>query len=239
MRARADLPLASECGPLLKVVVMMRRAALPFMTVRSTSTDVDQRFWATHVLGELLLPEASNAILPRLFDEDVAVRRVARRAGQALAAAGAPGEPLKHSLANTMRNPEEPMQRRLLAIEALAEIRVPSIVPILIPALVDDSDGIIEAVRTALVVLTRQDLGRNPEVWEAWWELHRSENRIEWLIQSLTHDIPSIRRAAGDELKLVTREYFGYYDDLPPKERERAQARYAQWWKDEGQYRFR
>lgn len=239
LRARADLPPASECGPLLKVLVMMRRGSLPFMTVRSASTDVEQRFWSTHVLGELLLPEASNAILPRLFDDDVSVRRVARRAAQALAAAGAPGEPLKHSLAHTMHNADEPMQRRMLAIEALSDIRVPSVVPILIQALRDESDSIIEAARTALMIVTRQDLGRNPSVWTAWWEMHSKEHRVEWLIQSLTHEVPSIRRAAGDELKMLTREYFGYYDDLPPKERERAQARYVQWWKDEGQYRFR
>ena len=89
------------------------------------------------------------------------------------------------------------------------------------------------------MIVTRQDLGRNPSVWSAWWEMHANEHRVEWLIQSLTHEVPSIRRAAGDELKMLTREYFGYYDDLPPKERERAQARYVQWWRDEGQYRFR
>ena len=239
LRARADLPAASECGPLLKVVVMMRRASLPFMTVKSASADVEQRFWATHVLGELLLPEASNAILPRLFDEDVSVRRVARRAAQTLAAAGAPGEPLKHSLGHTMRSSEEAMQRRLLAIEALSDIRVPSVVPLLIAALYDPSDAIVEAARTALMIVSRQDLGRNPQVWTAWWELHQHENRVVWLIQSLTHETPSIRRAAADELKALTREYFGYYDDLPPRERERAQARYLQWWSDEGQYRFR
>jgi hypothetical protein len=37
-------------------------------------------------------------------------------------------------------------------------------------------------------------------------------------------------------VKLLTRRLFGYYDDLPPKERERAQVRYLQWWRDEGQY---
>ncbi len=239
LRARTDLPPASECGPLLKVLVMARRATLPFMTVRSSSSDTEHRFWATHVLGELMFAEASNAILPRLFDDDLSVRKVARRAAQALAAAGAPGEPLKHSLDHTMRSAEEPMQRRVLAIEALSEIRVPSVVPLLVGGLRDKSEAISEAARTALMIVTRQDLGRLPDVWTVWWEQHRDEHRVEWLIQALTHDTASIRRAAGDELKMLTREYFGYYDDLPPRERERAQQRYADWWREDGQYRFR
>jgi hypothetical protein len=52
------------------------------------------------------------------------------------------------------------------------------------------------------------------------------------------HDQPPVRRASGDELKLVTKEYFGYYDDLPKRERERAQALYRSWWEREGRQRF-
>jgi hypothetical protein len=239
LRSRADIPPASECGPLLKVVGVLRRAALPFVTVRSASSDLEQRFWATHILGELLYPEASSAILPRLFDDDVAVRRVARRTAQALVAAGAPGEPLTQSLDHTMRNAEEPMHRRLLAVEALVDIRVPLVVPILIGGLRDPSDTVVEAARTGLIVVARQDLGRIADVWHAWWVAHKDQHRIEWLIDALTHETHSIRRAAGEELKLLTREYFGYYDDLPPRERERAQERYRQWWSDDGMYRFR
>jgi hypothetical protein len=209
------------------------------MTVRSASPDVEQRFWATHVLGELLFAESSNAVLPRLFDDDVSVRRVARRAAQVLVSAGAPGEPIKTSLENTLQSQDEPMHRRLLAIEALADIRVPAVVPVLVSALADPSDGIVEGARTALIVVTRQDLGRIPDVWRHWWESHQGHHRIEWLIHALTHESASIRRAAGDELKLITREYFGYYDDLPPRERERAQERYLAWWRDEGRYKFR
>lgn len=238
-KARENIPPASECGPLLKILVTLRRHTLPFMTVRSASPDVEQRFWATHVLGELLFPESSNAVLPRLFDDDVSVRRVARRAAQALVSAGQPGEPIKRSMENTLQTQDEPMHRRLLAIEAFADIRVPAVVPPLISALADPSDAIVEGGRTALIVVTRQDLGRIADVWRHWWEAHQHEHRIEWLIQALTHESSSIRRAAGDELKLITREYFGYYDDLPPRERERAQERYLVWWRDEGRYKFR
>ena len=48
-----------------------------------------------------------------------------------------------------------------------------------------------------------------------------------------------IRRAAGDELKSTTKEYFGYYDDLPVAERQKAQNRYREWWENKGKARFR
>jgi hypothetical protein len=48
-----------------------------------------------------------------------------------------------------------------------------------------------------------------------------------------------MRRAAAEELKAVTKEFFGYYEDLPKRERERAQQRYRDWWRSEGRARFR
>ncbi len=238
-RLRDQLPSASDCGPLLKLLVMLRRHALGFMTVRSTSPDVEQRFWATHVLGELSYPEASPAVLPRLFDDDVMVRRVARRAATSLVGAGAPGEPLRTSLENMIKSQDEPVHRRVLAIEAMGEIRSGQMIPVLVAALSDPSEDVVEAARCSLMLIARQDLGTSARSWEAWWLLNRERHRIEWLIDALTNDAASMRRAAGDELKQITKEYFGYYDDLPPRERERAQQKYREWWNDEGQFRFR
>jgi hypothetical protein len=72
-----------------------------------------------------------------------------------------------------------------------------------------------------------------------WWEQNALRHRVEWLIDALTHEVSEIRRAAGEELKSVTREYFGYNADLPPRDRERAQQRYRDWWVTEGKTRFR
>jgi hypothetical protein len=58
------------------------------------------------------------------------------------------------------------------------------------------------------------------------------------LIDALEAETPGIRRAAGDELKTLTQETFGYYDDLPKRERERAQQRFRDWWASEGRARF-
>jgi hypothetical protein len=72
-----------------------------------------------------------------------------------------------------------------------------------------------------------------------WWELNSSRHRLEWLIDALIHEVSEIRRAAGEELRALSKEYFGYASDLPPRDRERAQQRYRDWWVTEGRTRFR
>jgi hypothetical protein len=250
-RARGELPAASQCGPILELVVAIRRPALPFVSVRSSAQDPDVRFWATHVLGELRYPEAATVLVPRLFDDDAQVRRIARRSAAALVSAGAAGGPILKGLEDITRNPDQPLPHRVLAIETMGEIRSGSVVPPLLGALEDASaametgkplphgvEEVAEAARRALLLITRQDFGRDVWRWQEWWARNGGRHRIEWLIDALMHDQPSLRRAAGDELKLLTKEYFGYYDDLPKRERERAQSLYRAWWDREGRARF-
>ncbi|WP_437727938.1 hypothetical protein [Sorangium sp. So ce861] len=230
---------ASQCGPLLELIVAIRRPALPFMTVRSASPDPEVRFWATHVLGELPYPEAANALLPRLFDDNIAVRRIAVRSAALLIAAPPAGGPILQGLDHIARDREESPARRLTAIDTMSEIRSGSSVPALVSALSDPHDAIVEAAARALTAITREDLGRDARKWMAWWSRNGERHRIEWIIDALTHEKPAIRRAAIDELKGITREYFGYYEDLPRQEREAAQERYRAWWVSEGRSRFR
>ena len=108
----------------------------------------------------------------------------------------------------------------------------------MIQLLEDPDREVSNGARWSLMVLARQDYGTDRTAWTRFWEQNRNRHRIEWLIDSLTHPSRDIRRAAGDELKSVTREYFGYYDDLPEAERTRAQTRYREWWDAEGRRRF-
>ncbi len=237
-RARDQLPAASQCGPILEIVVAIRRPALPFISVRASAVDPEVRFWATHVLGELRYPEAATVLVPRLFDDDAGVRRIARRSATALVAAGAPGEPILLGLDNITRNADHPSSHRILAIETMGEIRSGAMVPALIAVLEGRAEDVADAARRALLLITRQDHARDARRWHEWWSRNSTRNRIEWLMDALMHEQPSLRRAAGDELKLITKEYFGYYDDLPKKERERAQSLYRTWWEREGKQRF-
>lgn len=236
-RARAELPPASQCGPLLDLVVKIGKPALPFVTVRSASADVEVRFWATHVLGEIKLPEAASSLLPRLFDDESGVRRIARRSAAALVSARA-GESLLKGLEHIAQSRDEPIGHRVLAIETMGEIRAAQLVPVLIHVLQDASGEIADAARRALLLITRQDFGKDTALWRTWWSENEGRHRIEWLMDALMHDQPSLRRAAGDELKQITKEYFGYYDDLPKKDRERAQGLYRAWWDREGRRKF-
>ena len=237
-RARDQLPAASQCGPILEILVAIRRPSLPFISVRASALDPEVRFWATHVLGELRYPEAATVLVPRLFDDDAGVRRIARRSATALVAAGAPGEPILLGLDNITRNADHPSSHRILAIETMGEIRSGAMVPALIAVLEGRADDVADAARRALLLITRQDHARDARRWHEWWSRNAARHRVEWLMDALMHDQPSLRRAAGDELKLITKEYFGYYDDLPKKERERAQSLYRTWWEREGKQRF-
>jgi hypothetical protein len=86
--------------------------------------------------------------------------------------------------------------------------------------------------------VTRQGFGRDKTAWEAWWKDNGARHRIEWLIDALMSEDAEIRRAAGEELKAITKEYFGYYDDLSRGERLKAQKRYKDWWENTGKARF-
>ena len=60
--------------------------------MRSADTDVDVRFWATYLLGELAYADAGTALLPRLFDENPTVRRIAVRSARSLVSGGTDGK---------------------------------------------------------------------------------------------------------------------------------------------------
>jgi hypothetical protein len=232
-------PRASDCGPLLKVLARIGPKAASMVAVRASDTDPAIRAWATRLLGEMPSADAAEAVALRFLDQDIEVRRAALAAGRMLHSHPAASESLSNSLSDVLADPAKTDEVRHMAIEAIADLREARAVPGLIRALESGSNEIRRSAHWALVVLTRQDFKDDPAFWEAWWLENSARHRIEWLIDALMHAEQEIRRAAGDELKSSTKEYFGYYDDLSPRERERAQGRYRDWWNSKGKLRFR
>ena len=230
----AVLPRVAECGPVIRLIASQRRTALPFVLSHVQGADAEARFWATYLLTELVYPDAIDAAIARTFDEDARVRRVARAAARALAEAHP--QPVVERLGEIANT--QSVVRRVQAIEALGETREPLAVPVLMPLLEDDVEDVAVAARAALVIITQQDFARDTEKWLGWWGENRGRHRLEWLIDSLMHEQRALRGSASDELRTITKEYFAYYDDLPKRERERAQSRYREWWENVGRVRF-
>lgn len=234
--ATGVLPPVRECGPILRLVATQRRTALPFVLAQVNEDDPDRRFWSTYLLSELVYPDAIDAAVDRVFDTDPRVRRAAKLAARALAEAHP--TPVVERLAAVATDTGEPLARRVMAIEAMGESREPSAIASLIPLLHDIAAEIVLPARQALMLIARQDFGVEATKWTTWWTANKDRHRLEWLIDALMHDQAALRAAASEELKTITKEYFGYYDDLPKRERERAKERYREWWNNVGRVRF-
>ena len=230
-------PRVSECGPILRLIAGQRRVALPFVLARSEDNDTEIRFWATYLMTELAYAEAIPAVVARLFDDSKRVRRAARLVAHVVSETAAAA--LVAELDRIVRDPKASSARRVVTLDALGELRDRLVIPVLLAPLSDEDEEVGLAARKALLLVSRQDFGRDMKKWLTWWQANAARHRIEWLIDALTHEIPAHRRAAGQELKALTEQYFGYYDDLPKKDREKVQQKYREWWKTEGQARFR
>jgi hypothetical protein len=226
-------PPASECGPILALVVRARRRALPYLLGWLADPDAERRGWAAHALCEMPALEALPALRARRQDPDAGVRASATRALEAIIKAF--GTSVVDALARF--HPEATPEQRAEALRAMGDAGEPATVQDLIRGLDDDDDRVGAVAHEALVRVTLQDFGRQPQPWLEWWEFNRGRHRIEWLIDALVHNAPEIRRAAGEDLRAQSRQYFAYSPDLPPRERERAQQRYRDWWITEGRSR--
>ncbi len=229
---------ASSCGPVLKALVRIGTGAVPFLVVRSADGDPTTRSWATRLLGELPTVESARAVAKRLVDANSEVRRSALAACRMLQSDPQARAEIRDHLSELAWDPDKPADTRHGAIEALADIRDAQAVPVFIRLLSDKNRDIVKSAHWALMVLSRQDFGQEALVWNEWWQKNRARHRIEWLMDALMHENADMRRTAGDELKSLTKEYFGYYDDLPKKERARAQQRYRDWWESKGKALF-
>jgi hypothetical protein len=148
------------------------------------------------------------------------------------------GRPRVRQLADKLRaDLQGPPERGVLAAAALGELRDAQAVPALIAAL-EAPPSVARTAARALVEIAQQDFGQNRKRWLAWWEHHKSTDRVAWLLEGLSHRSQEIRFSSSEELRLITGEYFGYHFDLPKREREEAKERWQAWWYQSGHARL-
>ncbi len=228
---------ASECGPLLSALANIGSPAAADITTFSSSEDDHVRRWATLLLGELPSPEACRAVVRRLGDEAPRVHQAALDAARLLLRSSSAAL-FRQALFEVAESDETPTNLRLRTLEHVAKLHDGASVPRLIQMLDQGPEPARHKVLWALTVITRQDFGPRPADWQPWWEDHRGEHRLQWMIAALEHDDIRLRKAAADELRREVREDFGYRADASPEERASATSRYRHWWDTVGAERF-
>jgi hypothetical protein len=228
---RGPIPPLAEHGPLLTVLARLGQAALGSLLARMNDSSLEVRYYATLAAGELKLPAVISSLAQRLLDPDAGVRHVAIQA-----LAQFPPSPelrtLTESLRGELPGPEAIRQR--YASEALGVLRdVPS-VPRLIELVKHPDSAVVTAARRALIDITKQDFGTSRWRWRGWWDRHRHEPRVEWMLEGLGHAEAEVRMSASEELRGMSTEYFGYHFDLPKREREEARRKWVDWWRQHG-----
>lgn len=233
----AKLPAMSDSGPLLRLVVTFRHAAVPRLIETLDDPDPDRRYCALLCLGEVAHPSAISRLIPALLAGETSTRDAALtvlksyRRFTEFSSVG-------RSLRTLLRDVRAPTDQRVHAARALAEFRDIDSVPVLIASLADPDNTVVTAVHRALVDITRQDFGNGVTSWSDWWQHAQHRHRIEWLIDALLSTDAALRHEASEELKKLTGQFFGYYFNLPRRERERAHQRYIEWWRREGTQHF-
>ena len=231
------LPRGRDVSAMARALVAFRERAAPYVASLLDARDADTRFYATLVASEIPHPLLVEPLGRRVFDEDAGTRTLALDVIRLFRHFAEFTDVLEAVRAEARVPGRDPVPRRLGA-RALGELRDAPSLDLLVDLLKEDDPALREAAARALVVLTRQDFSDSHRRWASWAERNGGRHRVEWLIDALVHDDEELRAEAGDELKRLTQEYYGFHAASGKRERERIQKKYQQWWDAEGHKRF-
>jgi hypothetical protein len=232
-QAHQRLPRGRDVSAIARALAAFGERADRYLTPLLESPALETRFYATLLAVDTLRPALLPALAARLFDADAKIRLLvldALSAYQHLPAFQAVLETLRARALDTSSS----MQTRMTAIEALAQLRDVDSLELLIQLAAHTDRQLSVPAHRALVAITAQDFGNAERKWRAWLKKHGEQYRAEWLIEGLMHGDEKVRAIAGRELQELSQVYFGYVASAPKRERERAQRRYQDWWRNEG-----
>ena len=229
----ARIPAGRDVSPITRTFVAFGQRSVPYLIPLLDDGDADIRYYATVLASEFVHPDLVQPIGRRLFDSDPGARSAAYRALSVLYACEVEFMQLIERLRASARDGRK-LQPQVTSIEALGRLRDADSFEFFVSLLESPEVAVIRAAHASLVRLSCQDFGTHKKKWNAWFDKHSPQHRVEWLIGGLMHTDERLRRRASDELKHLTQEYFGYEPGASKKERDAAQQKYRVWWQRVG-----
>jgi hypothetical protein len=226
-------PRGRDLSAITRALFAYRDRAIPYVASLLGSADTERRYVAAMLTSELLHGGLVDALVQRVFDDDDAIRKLSVESLGRHRGLPEMQEVLVF-LRRTARIRGKDPQKRLRAISALGGIRDSGALRLLVELLEDEDGGVVHAAHLALVEITCEDLGASARKWSAWADRNEQRHRIEWLIDALTHGDEALRSAAGEDLKSLTQQYFGFHPPSSKKDREVVQQKYRTWWETQG-----
>ena len=236
MQTSSDISDVEEHSNLIQLIVGIGNEAIPHIAPLTKHSNHTIRFYAVFIFSKLRFQEAIPYLLDAIFDTSpkislVAIEVLNRYRGFQ-----------KFSIVLSRLRSEltsSDVEKARIAALSLGQFKDTESIPQLIKLLSSKSEGVRDAALSALRDICKEDLGYDSKAWQKWWQRHQKIPRVLWMIDGLNHKDENIRYLSIEELKEITGEFFGYFYDAPKKERERSVDRWKEWWKSEGEKRFK
>ncbi|MGB5348309.1 MAG: HEAT repeat domain-containing protein [Polyangiales bacterium] len=225
----ANIPAGRDVSPIARAFVAFGAHSVPYLIPLLDDEDPDIRYYAAVVASEFVHPDLVRPVGRRLFDTDPGVRSNAYRALSVLYACEVEFTQLIERLRASARDGRN-VESQAAAVDALGRLRDADSFEFFVSLLESPDPDVVGAAHASLVRLSCQDFNRSKKKWSVWYEKHRAEHRVVWLINALMHSDERLRRRAGDELRHLTQEDFGYEPGKSKKLRIAAQKKYRTWW---------
>lgn len=236
-RPHRRVPRGRDVSAICRALFAFGLRATPYVATLVGSSAAERRYYALLLAGEMIHPSMLEAIAGRLFDEDDGVRKLAQEVFPRFRGIAGYDEQLV-AIRRAARIRGKVARRRTDALAALGAARDVGALDLCVELLEDEDQNVARAAHVVLVALSCDDVGPSMRKWAQWVDKNRGRNRVEWLIDALVGNDEPLRTAAGDELKALTQQYFGFHPSAPRREREVAQQKYRAWWTAEGKKQF-
>ncbi|MEZ4287316.1 MAG: hypothetical protein R3A47_04040 [Polyangiales bacterium] len=231
------IPAGRNISPIARALVAFGNRAVKYLASLLDQPNADVRYYAVLTAMEFVDPKLVEPLGRRLFDPDIEVRDVARRALSRLRGCSPQYDELLYKL-RSIANAARDRDAQLIAIDSLGRLCDVDAFPQLLDLLGSDDSEIVATAHASLVRISCQDFGALQKRWQAWYQQHAGQSRVQWLIVALDHPDLRLRKRASDELQQLTQVYMGYRPDASPHDRQIIIKKYEQWWNAEGHLIF-